>query len=508
MEHPEGWAAAIYAGAAILLVLLNAFFVLAEFALIKVRATHIETLVRAGDPRARIVQDIHKRLDSYLSATQMGITIASLGLGWIGEPVFTAIFERLFEIPAAWSATVSHSAGLVVAFIFITFVHITIGELAPKFLAIRRPDTLALTVARPIRFVYYMLYPALMCLHVSSSFVLRLIGIDPKQTAELVHSEQELRLILGMAQNKGLFSFDRLLLFENLFDFGDLVVKNIMVPWDKAVVLHADHPWPENREIVTFTRLSRYPLLGAERQILGVVHLKDLMVGDPQIAINPDWVNIMRPALTVAPAERVDLLLRKFQQARQHLAVVMDQNKPVGIVTLEDVLEELVGSIEDEFERGPTYFLTEVMSPETIRLGVSAASIEEAVRSVIVALPSHVMKRVPPDAFEKVCAREQAMSSYLGEGICVPHARLDSLDRPVLLFGFSPGGIPLSGREEKAHFIFVLLTPSHLPHAQVRILARIAGMIQSEYVRERVRAARSPEEVMEVVRSADPTGVS
>lgn len=506
----EPWlATAVYIACAFILVSLNAFFVLTEFAIVKARATHIETLVREGNRKARIVRGILGRLDAYLSACQLGVTVASLGLGWIGEPAFGALFKTLFDLPDLWSEAVSRSAGVGAAFVFITFIHLTIGEQAPKLLAIRRPETSIMAVAKPIRFFYFILYAPLTALNACSNFVLRLLGIAATSD-EIAHSEQELRLILGMAQHKGLFPFERLLLFENLFDIGDLHVKNIMVPWEKTVFLRTDRPWEENREKIKTSRLSRYPLVDAEGKVLGFVHLKDFMLGDSALlsVAEPPLAKLARPFLTITPAERVDPLLKKFQQARRHMAVVMDQAKPVGIVTLEDVLEELVGSIEDEFERGPAYFLNDVMIPEAIDLRISSPSVEDAACELLGNIPAAMRGQIPPDAREKICARERSLSSYIGEGVCVPHARFENLEKPILILGYSPEGIAIPKGAERAHFLFVLLTPVSLPHAQVRILARIAGLVQSEYVRDHIRLAKSRDEVMEIIRSADPTGVS
>lgn len=497
----------VYIVIAILLVLLNAFFVLAEFAIVKVRETRIEELSKKGDKRAVLARSFIKQLDNYLSATQLGITIASLGLGWIGEPAFAAVIKPLLDMPGIWPSVVSHSVSLAVAFLVITFLHIIVGELAPKSLAIRKPEVSALLVAWPMRVFYILFYPPLIALNWASNLILRAIGIDVASQADLAYSQEELRIILSGSQKKGAFSFNRLLFFENLIDMDSTKVEHAMVPLNKARVLVEDAPWEENLETIRQSKFSRYPLVKARSmEIIGIVHVKDLVL-DPDIPSSPDGLRkVVRPALKVPYTQSLETTLERLQKGSSHMAVVTDsRGRSIGIVTLEDIFEELVGDIEDEFEREPRYSLADFIPPNGILLDLKGGRCEDVVSELLRTVSKDGLGCDPSRAINACMKREEVISTNIGKGIAIPHARLPELKGPVLLIGRSRKGI-IFGPDtlEPVRLVFLLLTPSSQAHSQAGILARIAGIVQSRFVRERLLSAGTPQEVAEIVRSGDP----
>jgi CBS domain containing-hemolysin-like protein len=345
---------ALYLVLAVFLVFLNAFFVMAEFAIVKVRATRIQERLREGVRGAAATEDVLRNLDAYLSATQLGITLASLGLGWIGEPAFANLITPPLSAVHIWSPAVIHSIALTLAFALITFLHIVLGELAPKSLAIQRPEQVALIVATPLRIFHRLFYPALWLLNASSNAFLRLLGIAPAAESELVHSEEELRLLLAESHRTGTLSASKRKILENVFDYTRRSAKHIMVPRAEIVYLTLLKPLAENLEIIRHSQHTRYPLCESDiDHVIGMIHSKDLFLAEG-IRASPDLLNIKREILFVPETRPLDLLQRDFQQRRLHMAIVVDEyGGTSGLVTLEDILEEIVGEIQDEFDAEP-----------------------------------------------------------------------------------------------------------------------------------------------------------
>lgn len=345
----------IYILLAFFLVLLNAFFVTAEFAIVKVRATRVQERLREGVRGAAAAQAVLRDLDAYLSATQLGITLASLGLGWIGEPAFATLIGPPLGTLGVWSPAVVHSIALTVAFALITFLHIVLGELAPKTLAIQRPEEVALAVAPPLRIFYRIFYPALWLLNTSSTTFLRLLGLSPASEADLVHSEEELRLLLAESHRIGALSASKRKLLENVFDYTRRSAKHIMVPRAEIVYLSLLRTLDENLDTIRRSQHTRYPLCETDiDHVIGMIHSKDLFQSADPVREAPDLLKLKREILFVPETRPLDLLQRDFQQRRVHMAVVVDEyGGTSGLVTLEDILEEIVGEIQDEFDAEP-----------------------------------------------------------------------------------------------------------------------------------------------------------
>jgi CBS domain containing-hemolysin-like protein len=338
-----------------LLILANAFFVAAEFAIVKVRGAHIDDLARRGSPLAQVARRIIHDLDSSLAAAQLGVTLASLGLGWVGEPAVAKVVEPLLNLMGIWSPEAIHGSSFALAFALITALHIIIGEQMPKFLGIRHSQEVALWTSLPFLIFSWCFYPALWLLNACANGLLRFLGFHNVTTQELAHSEEELRVILSESQRHGALSAGKLNLLENVLDLAGQTVMQIMVPRPDIDCLSLAKPWKDNLEIIYRTGHTRYPLCETDvDHVIGMVHIKDIFLQRIEIKSSADLLKIRREVLFVPESRPVEALQQDFQQRRLHLAVVIDEyGSTAGLVTLEDILEELVGEIQDEFDAEP-----------------------------------------------------------------------------------------------------------------------------------------------------------
>jgi CBS domain containing-hemolysin-like protein len=334
-----------------LLVVLNGFFVACEFAIIKVRASQLDALVDEGNARAKFVKFIRGHLDAYLSATQLGVTLASLALGWLGEEFLVQILQPFFALLHIYSRAFVTSVSIALAFVGITFLHIVFGELAPKYTAIANPLTVSLRLVRPLGVFYFLFKPVIWLLHKSSNFLLqRMLRFRPVPLTELAHSEEELRLILQQSEkSKEVSPLERNLLI-NALDLRDRVVRDIMTPRGDVIYLDLEDDFETNVKKALDSRHTRFPLCRENLDnTVGLVHIKELvpMMRDPQ----PNLLRIKRELIPVPEMMSLEKLLNLFLTRHAHLAVVVDEfGGTVGMVTLENVLEELVGDIQDEFD--------------------------------------------------------------------------------------------------------------------------------------------------------------
>lgn len=495
------WATPLYIVAALALVLVNGFFVLAEFAVVKVRASRVEELVRQGNPRARLAREMVQRLDAYLSTTQLGITVASLGLGWIGEPAFAGLFDAVIGLPGWWTPAASHGIALALAFVIITFLHILIGELAPKSLAIRRPEACALAVAHPMRLAYRLFYLPMVVLNGASNLILRWIGLSA-EAADVAHSGGELRMLLATVQTGRGFPLGRLLVLENIFDLGRQTVREAMVPWSQVVRLSRNASFDEVKRVLAESRYSRYPVVdpatGVPRAYL---LMKDLVVRGGE---GHDWTRLLRPLRVTASSENLETTMQQLQREGANMAVVMEGGRPIGLITLEDIIEEIVGRIEDEYPRLPPLFLKDALNLGGIVPELKAATPEDAIAELAAAVSPD---NLPPgiDVADLVRSREREMATDIGHGVAIPHARCPGLARPILVLGRAPHGIVFNpATAEPVRLLFLLLTPLERPQLQVFMLAQLASLAASELVRERLIRCRTTEELIEVITAADP----
>ncbi len=341
----------LYLGCALGLIALNGFFVAAEFALVKVRIARIDQLVLDKRPFAVTSRWLAMRLDKSLSACQLGITMASLALGWIGEPAFAILVEPVLLYVGVVDATVLRALSFILAFSAITGLHLVVGEQFPKIFAIRRPETMLLWCAGLLRVFYAVLYPFLVLLDATTSFLLRLVGIHGAADHEVVNSQEELRALLREAHIHGNLTRNEHSLINNVFEFDDLIVRRVMLPRGEVAFIDIHDSLPSLLTLVRQTKHTRYPVCDRSLdRVLGVIHIKDLVGLDPE-ATDFDPTDIMRPPKKVPESMPISLVLRHFQATHQLMAFVVDEyGTTIGMVTLENVLERIVGDVDDEFD--------------------------------------------------------------------------------------------------------------------------------------------------------------
>lgn len=332
------------------LVFLNGFFVAAEFAMVKIRASRMAQLVEEGNKKAKTAQTLIKNLDAYLSATQLGITLASLGLGWVGEPAIAHLIEGPLGKMGVPEVAVDTIA-FIIAFAIITILHIVLGELAPKSLAIQRAEATVLHVARPMILFHRIMYPFIWILNGTANKVLKWIGVESAKEGELAHTEEEIRLLMKQSNRSGLIDNTEMALFDNIFEFSDRISREIMVPRVDMVSIDIKDSHEEIIEKIDRERHTRYPVShGDKDHIIGYVHVKDLYLqisNGKQFAIQ----SILRDVIMVSEAAEISAVLKQMQKSRTQIAVVVDEyGGTAGLISTEDIIEELVGEIRDEFD--------------------------------------------------------------------------------------------------------------------------------------------------------------
>ena len=334
------------------LIALTAFFVATEFALVKVRMTRINQLIEEGKPGAKAAKHVITHLDEYLSACQLGITVTALGLGWLGEPtvekLLLPVFER-FDV----SASLSHILSFAIAFISVTFLHVVVGELAPKTVAIQKAEAVSLLFARPIIWFYRLMYPFIWSLNGSARLLVGLFGLKPASEHEVSHTEEEVRMILSESYKSGEINQTELTYVNNIFDFDNRIAKEIMVPRTSIESIAIDATLDEVLTTIHKEKYTRYPVVDGDKDnIVGVLNIKDILHAQRQFQLTEKPVaSIMKPVLSVIETFPINELLRKLQIERTHMAILFDEyGGTSGLVTVEDILEEIVGEIRDEYD--------------------------------------------------------------------------------------------------------------------------------------------------------------
>src|SRR5438552_9145414 len=359
------WSDFVTLAAVPFLVLLNGFFVAAEFALVTVRWTRVEEMVEEGKFGALMVREAVEKIDGTIAATQLGITFTSLALGWIGEPALVHIVEPLFAfLPPVWNIAASHAVAVAVAFLLITFLHVVLGELVPKALALQRAEHVALLVALPLLAFGRTFRPFIRLMKNSAAFVIRLLRLPPIEKATEVHSVDELAMLVEETQEAGVIPEQEATIVRSVFELSDKVVRDIMVPREKVVTIPINASEEEVLATARDTAHTRLPVWEVSPDnIVGIVNTKDLfhLFSLRGIVILMDATY---PPIFVDPDRRVADLLRTFKREKRPMAIVRDANKRfIGIVTLEDILEEIVGEIEDEHDVPRPAHLAEAERP-------------------------------------------------------------------------------------------------------------------------------------------------
>ncbi|MCG3205079.1 MAG: hypothetical protein KCHDKBKB_01796 [Elusimicrobia bacterium] len=480
---------------------MNTFFVLAEFALVKAQRSRLEVLKNEGRLRAGLVLGMLDNLDNYLSAIQIGVTMSTLALGWAGEPVMSSLFREWFAWPSLL-APYSARINTVLAFCLIIYVQIVFAELVPRSIAIQKAESIALWMSIPLAAFYKALRFPIMLMARSSKFVSRLIGLKPVGEHQEIFTEDEVRVLLGASQEKGLIPLDRLLLIENLFDFEDLKVRDAMVPRDKVVFLSTERSWDENRRTLQNHHFSRYPVGNPDiDHPIGFIHVKDLALLGAGI---PDLARLARPLPPVDDGAALQPLLKTMTSQGKHMMLVTRSGKPAGIITLEDVIEELLGEILDEFDAPNAWSFHRLLTPEAIDLDLTAPTPIGAVRSLVERL-----KKIHPTLDLKnvetaVMSRETQLSTAIGQGVAVPHARVAALNRPLIAVGRSKQPISFTTPDKlPVKLIFLILTPMSSPIDQLRILARIAMLMRNPTLLKQIMKAKTPAQFLDVIGTSE-----
>ncbi|MFZ2315201.1 MAG: hemolysin family protein [Gammaproteobacteria bacterium] len=339
--------------AAFALVLLNAFFVAAEFGMVKLRETQVSEIKETYGLRGAILEQVHSHLDAYLSACQLGITLASLALGWIGQPAFSDLLQPFFHFLGIHSQELLKFAAFLTAFSLLSFLHIVIGELMPKSLAIRQSEIVSVWTAVPLYVFYWIMFPAIWLLNACSNFLLKMTGLNLTKTGDNFYSTEEIKLILSASHLHGELTKAETDIIEHTLEFADLKVTEVMRPPEDMVMLDIQEPVDDLLKIAREHRYSRYPVFDSKKNdIIGVLHVKDLFVAQLTEKKIENLVPYIRPILKVKHRLSALDLLHRFREGMPHFALVyMGKDNLLGFITLDNLLHVLLGRMTDEFHR-------------------------------------------------------------------------------------------------------------------------------------------------------------
>jgi len=489
------------------LILLNAFFVLAEFAAVKVRPTQVEALAEAGNRRAKILERIQANLDEYLSVCQVGITLASIGLGFVGEPAFAELLlpvVRWAGITGGATRITAHAVAVGIAYLLVSYLHIVLGELVPKSVAIRSTEKAALLTAWPMIIARYIFIAPIWLLNSTVNGILRLFRIPPA-SGRGAHSEEEIRIILDQSQESGMISFRRLLHMENVLDMGSLIVKNAMRARRQVRCLSLMATQAENDGVIAEYRYSRYPLIGNDPNApLGFVHLKDILLAEHAGKPSDDLRTFVKPCLQFKEQDPLEQRLSEMQRKAAHMALVYtDDGRWSGIITLEDAVEEVIGTIEEEYPTEPTIRLSDLLTPEHTLLDVEGTTILTATRNALQRIKVTDLPVTRDAIILSVADRERLGSSYVGKRLAIPHARLARLVNPMMIVARMKTPLPAPVPGEDINLLFILLTPADTPRIHQMLLSHIAGIFESDFLEGKLEDATSPAELHNAIITAE-----
>lgn len=356
----------------VILLLLTIFFVISEFAIIRIRRSRIEYLIRKKDKKAKAVQKVLNDLTSYLSTTQLGITLTALAMGWIGEPAIGHLIESFIESFNPPEVLLK-SGSSIIAFILITYLNVVLGELAPKNYAIQQSENAALFIARPLILFHHLFYPFIWLLNGSANFISRLFGINPDEK-EQSHSEEEIRFLLSESYQGGEINQEEFHYVNNVFEFDNKMASEIMVPRTEMIVLDKNDASKENANIVKSKKFTRYPVINKDKDhVIGIINVKDII--HHPLSKNRSLEQYIRPVIMIIETVKIKQLLIRMQKERIHMAILVDEyGGTSGLVTVEDILEEIVGEIRDEFDDDERPLISQNEFGETIVNGEAPIS--------------------------------------------------------------------------------------------------------------------------------------
>jgi CBS domain containing-hemolysin-like protein len=488
------------------LIAINAMFVMLEFGLMRSRPARIEILARKGNPRAAAVQEVLGRLDEHLAAMQVCLAVVSLALGAVGEP---AVVRGLNSHFSRWVSHIPpsslHVLSFAIAVAALAYAQMVLGELLPRAIAIHYAEKIALAGARPLRALALFLRWPIRLTTASSRTILRLLGLKSASEADHSVSVEEMRVLLGETQDKGAMPLERLILLENVFDFASAKVAEAMKPREKIAYLALSRPWAENLALIRQKRFTRYPLCEKDDvdTAIGYVHLKDLILRED--SGEPDLKRLRRDLFEISDSEPLEKLIKTLPDKGVHMALVRDGlNRAVGLLTLEDIIEELIGEVRDEFGRSRGWADEELFARAVVDANLPVGDRRSAISYLVARLKTARPELDGRAALEAVWERELKFASAVGRGVIVPHARLLGLTEPVIAVGRyakpasfpAPDGVPI-------RLVFLILTPAESPVMQLKILQRIASLMMNENLRRKLWRAKTDESLLEILRTAD-----
>lgn len=333
-----------------LLIILNGFFVSAEFAIIKIKNSRIDALIEEGRKSALITKKLLPHLDGYLSACQLGITLCSLGLGFLGEPVIARMLNPFIKFGGLSDQAVQ-IISIAIAFVVIAVIHIVLGELAPKTIAVRKSEKVTLLTVRPMGVFYNLMYPLVWLLNSLSTLLLRIFGLSPMTEQDSRLTEEEIRVMMKESSESGLITSTEMSLMDNIFEFSETTAREIMIPRTEMICLYTQNSQEENLQIALEGMRTRFPVCSNDKDhVIGFIHIKDLIRSN-----SLDYREFLRPILAVPESIYINDLMKRMQRGKTQIALLIDEyGGTSGLVTLEDIVEEIVGEIQDEFDEERT----------------------------------------------------------------------------------------------------------------------------------------------------------
>lgn len=486
---------------------INGFFVLVEFAIVKARKTQLELMKAGGMRSAAVALGMKKKIDGYLSAAQVGVTMSSLGLGWVGEPAFSRVLEPFFRFPGLWSPETGKTVASIAAFAMITFLLITVGEMPPKYIGVRLPEKSLAMVAYPMRLCYWLLFIPLTVINKSSNLIMAMLGLPTVTKEDLAMSEEELKLVLTNSHREGDMTLNRVLLFENVMDFTGLTANDIMVPLSRVAMLDVRNPWNDNLKIITSRKFSRYPLINGDQQkVIGLIHIKDLGMAALSGEAPGDLLKFAREVPRVEDSITLEDLMHFLQRRPTNLTMVTDKTgRFMGIVTFEDILEELVGEISDEFDREMPWLLGDHLDSRSVILDLAGRDSCSVIREMAELLVNRIGSKVDRNAIVQLALRREAEApTAVGHGIALPHARVDGIHESYVAYGRAIPGLDFKAADSKpVSHIFLIVTPKERPREQLQALSRIAALVNSDVLLSQLCNAKSADEVTSLINAAD-----
>ncbi|AII14040.1 hypothetical membrane protein (DUF21 domain), possible TlyC family hemolysin [Campylobacter iguaniorum] len=332
-------------------ILLNGFFVLSEFSIVKVRKSRLEELVKDKVPNAKLAYKMSNSLDTYLSATQLGITLSSLALGWIGEPAVANVIETPLNKYFGIEGVAIHTVSFIIAFTLITLLHVVLGELVPKSVAIAKAEKAVLFIARPLHFFWLIFFPVIKTFDFIAALMLKIIGVKPAKDSDLAHSEEEIKIIVGESLKGGVLDSMESEIIKNAVDFSDTVAKEIMTPRKDMICLNKQKTLEENMKVIGESKFTRFPYIdGSKDIVLGMIHIRDILQNDLSGA-DTNLDKIVRKFIIVPENSSISKILVMMNKDRISAALVVDEyGGTAGLLTMEDIIEEIVGDINDEHD--------------------------------------------------------------------------------------------------------------------------------------------------------------